>query len=125
MGDEWGIIILNSNNYKYNYQNIFNKIFNFIDEYRLEDIVKLIGENFGINPFDLFILKKFIFENNITNVVEFGAGSSSKFIDSLGIKRTSFALQPIFYDIKYEKINLYEQYNIIQKFIKITNLICS
>jgi hypothetical protein len=27
MGDEWGIIISNSNNYKYNYQNIEQNIF--------------------------------------------------------------------------------------------------
>jgi len=118
MADEWGYTIKNTNNYQYDYEQIFNHINSFIGEYKIEDMIKIIGVDFGINLFDLFLLKKFIEENNITHMMELGAGSSSKFIDSLGIKRTSFALDSVFYDLDYVKLNIKDDYEIVQEHIR-------
>jgi hypothetical protein len=118
MKDEWGFKMINTNNHKYDYEKMFNEIDSFITEYKIEEIINPIGVDLGINPFDLFLLKKYIEQNNISHILEFGAGSSSKFIDSLGIKRTSFALQSIFYNIDYINLDIKSQYETIQKYIK-------
>lgn len=119
MADEYGVKIIKFEyDYNYDYQKITDKISNFINEYKSEDIIKNIGHYLGINPFDLFILKKFVEENNIKSILELGAGASSLFIDNLGINRKSFALESVAYEIEYEKFDIFKNYNIIQDYIK-------
>lgn len=104
--------------FKYDYHRITNKILTFISEYDVDKIKAIVGQNFGIHPFDLFVLQKFIEENGINSIVEFGCGSSSKFLDGIDIKRTSFAIESIFYNVDFVKMDILDSQGIIEDFIK-------
>lgn len=112
---EYGVTCPEIINYEYSY--IFNKISHFVHEYDVNKIKEIVGQNFGINPFDLFILEKYIEENKIKSIIEFGCGSSSKFLDGIGVNRTSFANESIFYNVDFKALNILESYSIIQDFI--------
>ena len=115
MADEYGYII-NRPGYTYNYQKIFNKIINVIDNFNLTRYEELV--HLGVNPFDLFLLETFLRENNIKKVLELGSGTTTKLLDVLGIERKTFALECMnFTDLKFDKIDLYESYEVVQKYI--------
>lgn len=115
MADEFGIRIPK---YIDEYDDVFNNIKNIVENYNVESIKNDVGNLFGINPFDLFILKTFIEKNRIKNILELGAGTSSKFIDKLNIERKSFAIESIYYDVVFEPLNIYQSYQDIKKYIK-------
>jgi len=116
MADEYGYII-NRPGYTYNYQKIFNKIINVVDNFNVERYEELVY--LGVNPFDLFLLETFLRENNIKNVLELGAGTTTKLLDKLGIERKSYALECMhFTDLEFDKINLYESYETVILILK-------
>lgn len=118
MADEYEQVIPN---YRKNYDTIVKELKKIVNEYDLVEMKNNVGSLFGINPFDLFILKKFIDNNNIKNVLELGAGTSSIFLDNLGINRTSIAIESIYYGVKFENLDLYESYKIVKDNIKNNN----
>jgi hypothetical protein len=82
-GDDFGYIItkpLKSEN-PYNYELIYKRLKKLVSRYDLKYMKKIVGSDFGINPLDLFVLKSFIENNDIKNILELGAGSSSRMLD--------------------------------------------
>ncbi len=117
MSDEYGFIIQKSH-YEYDYERISNYFIGVIENY---DPLKYenIGSNLGLNQFDLFMFETFIEEKKIKSILELGSGTTSKFLDILNIKRKSFALESIYHDdVVFDKINLYESYEVVQKYMK-------
>lgn len=115
MADEFGYT-LEFDNYKFNYNLIYDELLKNITEYNPSKYEK-IGE-LGVNPFDLFLLEGFIKENKISHVVEFGCGTTSKILDVLGVRRKTFALESIYYkDLVFDKINLFESYKLVQEYL--------
>jgi hypothetical protein len=120
MADDYGKIIT-PNGYVYDYETIYEKIKKNIKNFNKLKYKKL--KFLGVNPFDLFQLETFLKENEIKNVLELGSGTTSKFLDVLGIKRKSFALESIYFsDLEFEKIDLYESYNLVQDFLNQNNV---
>jgi hypothetical protein len=117
MGDEYGIVI-EKGDYSYDYKRIVDFFVEVVKDYNPIDYEN-IGKNLGVNPFDLFMFKTFIKKNGINHILELGSGTTSKFLDNLSIKRKSFALESIYHnDVIFDKINLYESYEIVQKYLK-------
>jgi len=118
MGDEYGSVIDKpKSGGLYDYKKIINNITKLIPTYEIGDIIECIDGEFGINPFDLKLLKEFIISNNITNVLEFGAGTSTKLLDTLNINRKSYALNSVTHSVTFHKINLYDDYSLVEKYI--------
>lgn len=118
-GDDFGYIINKpprDNPYKYDL--IYERLNRLVSNYDLKHMKKIVGLDFGINPFDLFVLESFIENNKIKKVLELGAGTSSQMLDNIGVVRNSFALESIFYDLKFKKIDIFKDYRIIEKFIR-------
>lgn len=116
MSDEHGHILYKGD-YIFDYQRIFNFFYEEIEYFNLSDY-EVIGHRLGVNPFDLFMLKTFIEKNKITHILELGSGTTSKFLDILGVKRKSFALECIYHnDINFEQINVFDSYKVVQSYL--------
>src|SRR5713101_291721 len=93
-GDDYGYEITEppeeTNPYKY--AEIYKRLEDIIGDFDLREMKKIVGLDFGINPFDLFVLKSFIERNDVKLVLELGAGTSSMMLDNMKIARKSFAL---------------------------------
>lgn len=118
MGDEYYHIIPRPKNNPIDYNFVYNNFLKILGNYNIENMSMLTGPKFGINPFDLYFLKCFIEENKIKHVLELGAGTSTLFLDKLGIKRKSYALESIYYDINFEQIDLYLKHEIVEDYIR-------
>jgi len=110
---------------EFDYVSITGKLIGFIKNYKYNDIkikysdVKIKPkDNFGIHPFDLFVLGQYIKQNNIQSVLEFGAGTSSILFDSMGLKRKSFALTSMYCVCDFEAIDVYINPDRIVDYIK-------
>jgi hypothetical protein len=115
MADEYGHIIT-CTGYVYDYELIYEEVKKNIKDFNKLEYQKL--KFLGVNPFDLFQLEIFLKENEIKNVLELGSGTTSKFLDNLGINRKSFALESIYFpDLVFDKVNLYESYNLVHEFL--------
>ena len=121
MVDEFGVII-QKGDYGFDYEIFYDIINKRIKDFNLklyEDLYSLGSGNIGMNALDLFCLKFFFEENNIQNVLELGCGTTSKFLDILKIQRKTFALDCIYFEgVEYEKLNLFEEYQTIQKYVE-------
>jgi hypothetical protein len=88
-----------------------------IKSYSVDELRPKTNNFFGLNPFDLFVIKEFIQKNNIKKVLEFGCGSTSELFDSIiGVDRTTYALEFVYNGvgstiensrIKFNSINLH------------------
>ena len=117
MADEWYGDILQKGDYNFDYNKICDSFLEIINNFKTSDY-ESIGERLGMNPFDLFMLHTFMSTNNINHVLELGSGTSSKFIDSLKVKRKSFALECIYHDdVNFEKMDLFDSYEIVQSYL--------
>jgi len=120
MEDEYGFT-LELGDYKFDYESSFNFFEGKVSRLDIDFYKKL--SCLGVNPFDLFMIEVFLKENNIQNVLELGCGSTSKLLDVLKIKRKSFAIDCLCVDeLEFEKINLFNEYSIVQEHIKNDNV---
>lgn len=118
-GDDFGYTITTPPTNPYDYEAIYKRFKKLMSHYDLKSMKKLVGNDFGINPLDLFMLKSFIEQNKIKNVLELGAGTSSSMLDNMSVARTSYALESIFYEhVHFEKIDIFKYYPIVEDFIK-------
>lgn len=81
----------------------------------------------GVNLIDFFILHKYIEKNNIKKVTELGYGSTSIFLDSIGIKRETFAVDRAGVnannEVEFVKCNIYKSADMINESCKTSDLI--
>jgi len=103
------------------------KNFNSIktEEFVLENILSHTKEVIlGVNPFDLYILKNFISFKSIKKVTEFGCGSTTALIRSLGVECHSFALSDQSNSgVVFNKCNILDSANIILEDCKTSGLV--
>ena len=79
----------------------------FTNEYM--DILTQVGR-LGMNLIDFYLLGQYIKNNNIKKITELGCGSTSAFLDKLGIYRESFSLFQAggFETLNFVKCDIYE-----------------
>lgn len=103
--DEFGKLFNREN--EFNYDDYTSKLCKSIKNYSMSTYLKMFKGALGMHPFDLFTLEQYIKQNNVESVLELGAGTSSVLIDSLNIKRKSFAIESITHNCTFEPINLF------------------
>jgi hypothetical protein len=86
----------------------------FTNEYL--DILTQVGR-LGMNLIDFYLLGQYIKNNNVKKITELGCGSTSAFLDKLGIYRESFSLFQAggFENLNFVKCDIYESADIINK----------
>jgi hypothetical protein len=95
--------------YDYNSKNIEELCGAPINFSEIDNIIHDL--NPGMNSFDFVILNNYIKSSNIKTVTELGCGSTSRFLDFCGIKRTTFALIEVGGDdsLDYNKCDIFEK----------------
>jgi hypothetical protein len=95
------------------------------EEYDLDSIKSFLDTTlFGINPFDLYVLKQYIVNKGIKRVCELGCGSSSYFMDKLGVHRESFAYEDVSRcGVKFVECDIYESADMILDSCKKSDLL--
>lgn len=105
LADDWGhalIYDVDSSLIEYNFNSIKTDEF---DPSKIKHDYEML--DYGINPFDLWVLKNFVMNRNIKSVTELGCGSTTHFLNKLGLKVTSFALSnPSKHQIVYNQCDI-------------------
>jgi hypothetical protein len=102
---------------------------NFIEikheEYDLDWMKSFLGKTpFGINPFDLYVLKQYIENKGIKRVCELVCGSSSYFMDKLGVYRESFSYEDMAQcGVKFVECDIFESADMILNSCKNSDLL--
>lgn len=102
------------------------KAYEFLDleKFDLEAIINKYPFYLGINPFDIYVLEKFIENFQIKSAVELGCGSSSIILDSLGVQRQSYAQGiPNEEEIEFNEVDLHLTMGDIQDEVKSVDLL--